>query len=247
MKRFIMVIFVLALIIFVGCSKKESNEYNIKEETVLQYEDVKNGDIVAEIVVENYGSIKIKLFKEKAPKAVENFVTHSKNGYYDGSAFNKVVKDFIIQAGRPAEAEGEGESIWGEAFEDETDNGLYPVRGALCMANTGENTNASQFFIVTTTAEKLEEIEYLLENGKKVTFASYISQAYGRNLSEELLEMFFENGGAPWLTGYHTVFGQVYEGMDIVDKISEAAVVEGTSTTIDKIIIEKIIITEISE
>jgi cyclophilin family peptidyl-prolyl cis-trans isomerase len=96
----------------------------------------------------NHGPIEVELFDDDAPKTVENFVKLSKDGFYDGLIFHRVIKDFMIQGGCP---EGTGTGGPGYQFEDEfNDNKI--VRGALAMANAGPNTNGSQFFIVTTDA-----------------------------------------------------------------------------------------------
>jgi peptidyl-prolyl cis-trans isomerase B (cyclophilin B) len=96
----------------------------------------------------NHGAIEIELFDEDAPKTVENFVTLSKDGFYDGLIFHRVIKDFMIQGGCP---QGTGTGGPGYQFEDEFNDNKV-VRGALAMANAGPNTNGSQFFIVTTDA-----------------------------------------------------------------------------------------------
>ena len=96
----------------------------------------------------NHGEIEIELFDEDAPKTVENFVKLSKDGFYDGLIFHRVIKDFMIQGGCP---EGTGTGGPGYTFEDEF-NEHKIERGALAMANAGPNTNGSQFFIVTTAA-----------------------------------------------------------------------------------------------
>jgi cyclophilin family peptidyl-prolyl cis-trans isomerase len=96
----------------------------------------------------NHGAIEVELFDEDAPKTVENFVTLSKDGFYDGLIFHRVIRDFMIQGGCP---EGTGTGGPGYQFEDEI-NDHKVVRGALAMANAGPNTNGSQFFIVTTDA-----------------------------------------------------------------------------------------------
>lgn len=96
----------------------------------------------------NQGDIKVKLFADIAPKTVENFTTHAKNGYYDNGIFHRVIRDFMIQGGDPEGTGMGGESIWGGSFEDEFSDKLLNVRGALSMANAGPNTNGSQFFIV---------------------------------------------------------------------------------------------------
>lgn len=96
------------------------------------------------------GNIKIELRADLAPKAVENFVTHSKNGYYNGLIFHRVIKDFMIQGGDPTGTGAGGESIWGGKFKDEfAPNAVFDKAGILAMANAGPNTNASQFFITT--------------------------------------------------------------------------------------------------
>jgi peptidyl-prolyl cis-trans isomerase B (cyclophilin B) len=96
----------------------------------------------------NHGPIELELFEGDAPKTVENFVKLSRDGYYDGLIFHRVIKDFMIQGGCP---QGTGTGGPGYEFEDEI-NDHKIVRGALAMANRGPNTNGSQFFIVTTDA-----------------------------------------------------------------------------------------------
>jgi peptidyl-prolyl cis-trans isomerase B (cyclophilin B) len=96
----------------------------------------------------NHGPIELELFEGEAPKTVENFVKLSRDGYYDGLIFHRVIKDFMIQGGCP---QGTGTGGPGYEFEDEI-NDHKIVRGALAMANRGPNTNGSQFFIVTTDA-----------------------------------------------------------------------------------------------
>jgi cyclophilin family peptidyl-prolyl cis-trans isomerase len=96
----------------------------------------------------NHGPIELELFEEDAPKTVENFLKLSRDGYYDGLVFHRVIKDFMIQGGCP---QGTGTGGPGYEFEDEI-NQHKIVRGALAMANRGPDTNGSQFFIVTTDA-----------------------------------------------------------------------------------------------
>jgi cyclophilin family peptidyl-prolyl cis-trans isomerase len=96
----------------------------------------------------NHGEIQLELFDEDAPKTVDNFVKLSKDGYYDGLIFHRVIRDFMIQGGCP---QGTGTGGPGYEFEDEINDNKI-VRGALAMANAGPNTTGSQFFIVTTEA-----------------------------------------------------------------------------------------------
>ena len=176
----------------------------------LQLEAVKSGDIVA-VMHTNMGDIEIKLFPEQAPKTVENFTTHAKNDYYNGIIFHRVIKDFMIQGGDPTGTGMGGESIWGRSFEDEFTPELHNLRGALCMANAGPNTNGSQFFIVQAsdvTSNMLEQMKDLADNG----FPPEITEAYAKM------------GGTPWLDFRHTVFGRVVNGMDVVDAIANVQV-----------------------
>ena len=176
----------------------------------LQLEAVKSGDIVA-VMHTNMGDIEIKLFPEQAPKTVENFTTHAKNDYYNGIIFHRVIKDFMIQGGDPTGTGMGGESIWGRSFEDEFTPELHNLRGALCMANAGPNTNGSQFFIVQASdvpANMLDQMKDLADNG----FPPEIAEAYAKL------------GGTPWLDFRHTVFGQVVNGMDTVDAIANTNV-----------------------
>jgi len=94
------------------------------------------------------GPITVEFFDEDAPKTVENFRKLAADGFYDGLAFHRVIKGFMIQGGCP---EGTGTGGPGYTFEDEFNKNKV-VRGALAMANAGPNTNGSQFFIVTTPA-----------------------------------------------------------------------------------------------
>jgi len=96
------------------------------------------------------GDIEIELRPDIAPKAVENFVTHIKDGYYDGLIFHRIIKQFMIQGGDPTGTGRGGESIWGKPFKDEfAPNVVFDRSGILAMANAGPNTNGSQFFITT--------------------------------------------------------------------------------------------------
>ena len=142
------------------------------------------------------GPIQLELFDEDAPKTVENFRKLSNDGFYDGLIFHRVIPDFMIQGGCP---QGTGTGGPGYTFEDEF-NQHKIERGALAMANSGPNTNGSQFFIVTTDA-------------------------------------------APWLDGKHTVFGQVTEGMDVVDQI-EGKPTDARDKPTDDVRIDSLTITE---
>lgn len=172
----------------------------------LQTKVPEAGDTVA-VITTTLGDICVKLFPQYAPKAVENFTTHAKNGYYNGVIFHRVIPDFMIQGGDPQGTGTGGESIWGAPFEDEFCPELHNLRGALSMANAGPGTNGSQFFIVRAKAvpeQMLSQMQELSESG----------------FPAEAQESYKQLGGTPWLDFRHTVFGQVYSGMETVDRIA---------------------------
>lgn len=195
-----------------------------------QLSEIKKGDTVA-LIRTNMGDIKVKLFPKEAPRAVENFVTHAKEGYYDGLIFHRVIKDFMIQGGDPTGTGRGGESIWGDSFEDEFDPALHNLYGALSMANAGPDTNGSQFFIV--------EAKSVPQN-----MLAQMRGMAGRGFPEDIVEAYEKTGGTPWLDFRHTVFGQVAEGMDTVEKIAETTV-DGDDKPVNDVVIKTIEITVI--
>ena len=187
------------------------------------------GDMIA-IMKTNRGTIKFKLFPNEGPNTVENFTTHAKNGYYEGIIFHRVINNFMIQGGDPTGTGRGGESIWGGSFEDEFDLGLHNLRGALSMANAGPGTNGSQFFIVqagTVDGNLMGQMEMI---GEKMFPA-------------QCIEDYKKVGGTPWLDFKHTVFGQAYDGMDVVDEIAKTRV-DLMDKPFDDVVIEKIEIGE---
>lgn len=172
----------------------------------VQTELPKSGEKIA-VMKTSMGDIKIRLFGDAAPKAVENFITHSQNGYYDGLIFHRIIKDFMIQGGDPNGTGTGGESIWGRPFEDEFSPELHNLRGALSMANAGPGTNGSQFFIVHAPAVSEDMLDQLRCADEKY-------------FPTDCIKNYEAMGGTPWLDYHHTVFGQVFDGMDIVDAIA---------------------------
>lgn len=174
---------------------------------LAQLDKPKAGDTVA-LMKTSLGDIRIKLLKAEAPKAVENFIGLAQKGYYDNLTFHRVIADFMIQGGDPNGNGTGGKSLWGKAFADEFSPNAHNFRGALSMANSGPDTNGSQFFIVQLPPKAIS--------------ADMISASE----SDAVKSTYLKLGGTPWLDGKHTVFGQVYEGMAVVDAI--AAVKTGT-------------------
>ena len=169
----------------------------------------------------NQGDFTLELFPEVAPKTVENFITHAKNGYYDGVIFHRVIEDFMIQGGDPTGTGMGGESIYGRTFEDEFSREAFNLYGTLSMANAGPNTNGSQFFIVTAKQVPAQMLKQLKDGG----------------WPEEIVEEYAKVGGTPWLDHRHTVFGRVVEGMDVVLEI-EGVKRNGQDRPLEDVVIE---------
>ena len=164
-----------------------------------------NKDSKVAVIKTNKGDITVKLFLEEAPLTVKNFIGHAESGYYDGVIFHRVIEKFMIQGGDPTGTGAGGESIYGRAFEDEIHKDLFNLHGALSMANAGPNTNGSQFFIVT--ADDVSD--------------SFLEQMADADYPQEIIDAYKQKGGTPWLDRRHTVFGQLIEGMDVVESIEQ--------------------------
>ncbi len=269
---------VLAAACLGGCGKKtvEPRQFVKNEDGSYSAAAYDDSLPVAVIEVEGFGTIRAVLFEDEAPKTVENFITHAEEGYYDGLTFHRVIDEFMIQGGDPQGDGTGGESIWGKDFEDEFTDNLYNFRGALSMANSGKNTNGSQFFIVQESDgssytdsyfDSIEEQNKLSPSKKaKQQFQQYLNLGYAAEdlanygITEATLKANFQRqnagqtqftddvrnyyrqvGGTPWLDGKHTVFGQVIEGMDVVDTIA-AVSVDDNSAPNEAVVISSITI-----
>ena len=205
-----------------------------------QLELPEEGEEVA-VMTTSMGEISIRLFPDAAPKTVYNFKKLAQQGYYDGLTFHRVINDFMIQGGDPNGDGTGGESVWGGSFEDEFSKNLVNLRGSLAMANSGSNTNGSQFFInqagpvdaslwdtMQTNYDQIKD----MSDEDKLSVQSYYGYTFLNMdaVTDAYKSLYEEQGGNPSLDGAynafnpqrgHTVFGQVYEGMEVVDAIAQ--------------------------
>lgn len=247
-----------------GCSSNDAGATAYPDKKLgFQLDKPEKGEKVA-IMHTSMGDISIRFFPDAAPKAVKNFQELAEKGYYNDLTFHRVIEDFMIQGGDPEGTGRGGESIYESGkFEDEFDAKLMNLRYSLAMANTGPNTNGSQFFINQAPAEDFaadveaakQSYEQLKDNFKswKQVYASRLSRVAkidGDAIPDEVIDLYSRQGGnlhldGAWRTdgGGHTVFGQVFEGMDVVDAIA-AVEVDANSKPVEDVVINSIEIVE---
>jgi len=204
----------IVLVALVGVVVYFSNYNKLDHVALPQLTTAVASDEAEVELVTTDGNIKMKLFPKLAPKAVENFLTLSKEGYYKNNEFFRVLDNFMIQTGsKDNKASGESKSIFGAPFANEISDQLYNIRGAVSLANAGQGTtsNGSQFFIVQNPKDMSSQID-------TSSYPSKIAAAY-------------KHGGYPSLDGQYTVFGQVISGMNVVDKIAAGKVSAATDSS----------------
>lgn len=142
--RKLVLLFLLPLCLLSGCRAAEPQQTAFESDE-LQFAHPVAGDTIA-VFDTSMGEIRAVLFPDGAPRAVENFVTLARQGYYDELSFHRVIEDFLIQSGDPTGTGTGGQSAFGGYFADEISDRLHNYTGALAMANSGEDSNGSQFF-----------------------------------------------------------------------------------------------------
>lgn len=226
------------------------------EEPGFQLEMPEKGEEIAVVSLESGEVFKLRFFPGEAPKAVYNFKKHALDGYYDGLIFHRIIENFMVQGGDPSGTGYSGESVWEEDFEDEFSPNLLNIDGAVSMANSGANTNGSQFFINCTQGAAIDWDSYqqgfdVYKQDPDVFTVMYSSKWVDMDLvTDKVKELYSQQGGNIHLDGYystnktgHTVFAQVFEGMDQVELISKVEV-DGNSKPINDVRIRSVEIVE---
>ncbi len=197
-----------------ACSSEgESNEISIFNTTEtrstytseeLQFTTPAEGDTVA-IFTTDLGKFSVVLYDDIAPQACDNFITLAEEGFYDGTALYRIISGFCVQGG--LDADGQSSTAWGgSTFPMETSDSLHHYAGALCTALNDDDAASSAFYIVQAmpsdvSSDMLDALET----------AGY---------REEVIDAYDAVGGVPYLDYTDTVFGQVYDGMDVIDEIA---------------------------
>ena len=194
---------------------------DVSDVKLYQLEKPRRGEEVC-IMTTDAGVIKLRLFPNQAPIAVQNWITLSKQGFYNGTPFARVIKDFVIQGGALDGSGDEAKSSYNGFFQDEVNMELHNFNGALCLGNNGPHTNGNQFYIVQCSKIRNEASLPLL------------------SLPENVKAKYKEVGGIPELDGRYTVLGQVYEGMDVVEKIASQETNQDDAPVSNPILIQNI-------
>ncbi|HRS53114.1 MAG TPA: peptidylprolyl isomerase [Bacteroidales bacterium] len=219
MKKYFIIISIITIMPFIACNKgkqanKEINAQNNVQQPLIKQQEEKVKKI---LITTKFGEIKIKLYNE-TPKHRDNMIKLVSEKFYDGTLFHRVIKNFMIQGGDPDSKNAPAGKLLGNGgtgytIPAEFNSKFFHKKGALAAARMGDNVNptkassGSQFYIVQGqifTKDQLLSMEMSL--GKKFT--------------PQQIEAYTTIGGAPHLDGEYTVFGEVYEGLDIIDKIA---------------------------
>lgn len=222
MKRAISCIMLLAIMIFaVGCETVSFDEENME---IVQLNPPEDGQQIA-IVTTTKGVIKAVLYPEYCPNTVENFVQLANEGFYNGQKVFAIEPSNAFMAGSDSDTGETAKTITGKDIKNEYHDNLWPLKGALCSIGSREGRGDSRYFFVNTV-----QIDPVLE-----------SEMEKNGYPKKAIEGFVKAGGAPSLARQYTVFGQAYEGLDVIEEITKVDIEdEKSKIPVEEIIIEKI-------
>lgn len=197
---FLSIVFLIIVGGLIYFTMQSNLKYEIKDtkqilnpKSEVNNNEIENTNMENQIIVfkTNQGDIKLEIFADKAPNTANNFITLVKEGFYNGTRFHRVIKDFMIQGGDPLTKDESQKMYWGTGgpgykFEDEFGEGLSNVSGTISMANSGPNTNGSQFFINTADNTFLD--------GKHAVFGKVIE---GMEIVTKIEETETDSGDRP--------------------------------------------------
>lgn len=232
----------------------------------FQLDMPEEGDTIA-VVHTSMGDFTMRFFPEQAPKAVTNFINLAKSDSYNNTTFHRVINDFIVQGGYCGTDKNSpnGTSSYGSEFEDEFCDKLFNIRGAVSMATSSKDSNGSQFFVNQTSAavfknkggwseleNSWENVKTQLANYKDSNLLSAFIEKNGAKccdtaiIPQDVRTLYETYGGSPYLDGAYnavdmgqTVFAQVIEGMEVIDKIASVKV-DKDNKPIDNVVIKSI-------
>lgn len=200
--------------LFAGCGgeadgqpKKKAVKRPEIETDYPQLAGPREGDPIA-VFDTSLGEIRVVLFPQQAPMAVKNFTGLCEKGYYNNTSFHRAVYGFVVQGGDASGTGHKGSTIWDAPYPPEFSQTLRHFSGALCAATSPKDplSTASQFYFVQSLPKKMDD-----ELRQRMTEAG---------TDPAVLDLYDEVGGLGYLDYTDTVFGQIYQGMDVVDEIA---------------------------
>ena len=191
----------------------------------IQFTRPVEGDTIA-VIETSLGTIRAVLFPDKAPQACDNFIGLAQGGYYNGLSFTRVESGFSVEAGQ--NAQGTATTIWnGNGYPAEVTDALHHYSGALCAAMGEDGLAKSVFYFMQTLPGSVDE--------------ELMNQMAAQGFRQEVMDAYAAAGGAPYLDYTDTVFGQVYEGMEVVDAIA-AVELDETGRPVEAVTIQSVAI-----
>lgn len=230
-KRFPKIILPLLLVLALlsGCSQRESISIDVENMKLVQLDPPKDGQEVA-VITTTMGVIKVALYREYAPNTVDNFVKLAGEGYYNNQSVFGVETDKAFFAGSPKEDGSEAKTVTGSSIKNEYSDNLWTFSGAMCSVSGKEGEGDSRYFLI----------------GNIPLDDATLKEMLTTTAPQKLTDAFSKLGGAPNLSRMYTVFGQTFEGLDVIEAISKVAIDEKTKIPTEKVTIEKVEITTYS-
>tara|TARA_Y100000310_G_C20574324_1_gene759705 strand:- start:395 stop:1180 length:786 start_codon:yes stop_codon:yes gene_type:complete len=222
---FLIPLFALAML--AGCSKEQEPAAPVPpveqdQPATVEYKgEILSGKHTA-VISTSLGDVTVELDADVAPKTVTNFVALAKEGYYDNLIFHRVIPDFMVQGGDPSGNGTGGRSVFGEMFEDEINAESYGLHKRMLKDEVSDQALPEQL-AEASLKDYYEMTGYQYDDSLKSLPMGYGYLAManrGPNTNGSQFFIIHRKDGTPWLEGKHTVFGEVTDGMDIIDSIA---------------------------
>jgi peptidyl-prolyl cis-trans isomerase B (cyclophilin B) len=232
-----------------GCTVTSSDynamaDYDFTSIDLVQLEGPRDGDTIA-IFDTDLGEIRAVLYDQYCPKTVAKFIERANAGEYNNSSINAIVKDTYFMAGMHLNDKGQyvGRDDDSEALEHEYNVNLWPFQGALVAYSELPGYSDARYIICdnddTMTQEQIDELKNSMKESDKYT-------AEQKANLDNLFDKFMEVGGVFGMAGYVTVFGQAYEGIDVIEKITARQSDEKTYKPLEDIFVKSVTISTYS-
>lgn len=241
MKKLLAISAAASMLLLSGCSfltgdtyTSRAYYYDYSEMEFIQLEEPEEGQLIA-VIKTSKGDMTAALYPEYAPNTVDNFVNRANEGYYDNTKIFAIYENYYAATGSSSEDGSTGVSNDGKLIENEYTPKLWPFKGALCSFSPTVGYGDSRYMICNTFQFTDEDIQTMKD----------ITNADGEQLfPDKLIDMWLQNGAIPTFSGMYTVFGQIFEGMEVYDEIMSVGSDSETLVPNEDIIIYTVEITE---